>query len=562
MQFLHDVLQQYELANPDETKGLAQFRNLLTNTQTKDRLISRTNFVGHLTASAILIWRSKSQVLLTRHSGLSDFYQPGGHLNNADESPLEAARRHLKYALGDSLFEHFSTEFDPHVPIDIDTHSIPEVNGEDQHYHHDFRYLFFLNESALPNLNRAETHWENVSELMRRQTFRNLVPKILRAQAEHQPKVFFDEVSRPLRQLPKASCVTVAHLIPDIFPYLKTLRGAFNLHAVIPKPRSIDAKVEEEVRRSCNVCPFSREQIVSGLLVSDVLSKIANRFVLIDIGGYFAPVAHSIAERFGSQFVGIVEDTENGHAKYEKISEENPLPIPVISVARSPLKDNEDFLVGQSILFSADFVLRQVGQLIQYLKCGVIGYGKIGSSIAHHLLLRGIKPWVCDNNPIRRARAVNQLCLAPSIDYMIRNADVLFSATGNHALDIHLFRKLKSGCFLFSVTSSEDELDLVFLDGEYECEEIAPHITKYSSFTNYFYLVNKGNAVNFIHNAVLGNAIHLVRGEMIHAAWYLLSGKAQPGLAELPSDKVKPDEDERRKVVEKWLRVFVDQTAL
>jgi adenosylhomocysteinase len=115
---------------------------------------------------------------------------------------------------------------------------------------------------------------------------------------------------------------------------------------------------------------------------------------------------------------------------------------------------------------------------------------------------------------------------------------------------------------LFSVTSSEDELDLVFLDGEYECEEIAPHITKYSSFTNYFYLVNKGNAVNFIHNAVLGNAIHLVRGEMIHAAWYLLSGKAQPGLAELPSDKVKPDEDERRKVVEKWLRVFVDQTAL
>jgi adenosylhomocysteinase len=199
--------------------------------------------------------------------------------------------------------------------------------------------------------------------------------------------------------------------------------------------------------------------------------------------------------------------------------------------------------------------MREVGKLIQYLNCSVFGYGKIGSSIAYHLMLRGVKPNVFDTDPIRRLKAFNQLCAVPDRKTILQNSDVIFCATGNHTLNINDFRELKPGCFVFSVTSSDDEMNLTFLDGEYGAEEVAEHITKYSSFNNFFYLVNKGKAVNFIHNAVLGDFIHLVRGEMVYALKPLLSANPQPGMHELTTDQ-------RRDVAAVWSRAFIDDKAL
>ena len=51
----------------------------------------------------------------------------------------------------------------------------------------------------------------------------------------------------------------------------------------------------------------------------------------------------------------MVEDTENGLRRY--LGAWKP-PCPVFSVARSPLKDPEDYLVGQSVVFSAEALLR------------------------------------------------------------------------------------------------------------------------------------------------------------------------------------------------------------
>jgi adenosylhomocysteinase len=166
-------------------------------------------------------------------------------------------------------------------------------------------------------------------------------------------------------------------------------------------------------------------------------------------------------------------------------------------------------------------------------------------------MLRGVKPSVFDINPIRRLEAYNYLCSAPNRARVIQNSDVLFCATGNQALNILDFRQLKSGCFVFSVTSSDDEINLSYLNSEYNREEVAPNITKYSNFNNHFYLVNKGNAVNFIHKAVLGDFIHLVRGEMIYALGLLLSKRPQAGLHELTLE-------ERRIVAETWMNTFID----
>ena len=65
---------------------------------------------------------------------------------------------------------------------------------------------------------------------------------------------------------------------------------------------------------------------------------------------------------------------------------------------------------------------------------------------------------------------------------------------------------------------------------------------------NYFFLVNDGNAVNFIYNAVMADFIHLVRAEMILAI-NGLPGYAPGKISTVPTDI-------RENIAESWLKVF------
>lgn len=87
--------------------------------------------------------------------------------------------------------------------------------------------------------------------------------------------------------------------------------------------------------------------------------------------------------------------------------------------------------------------MREDGKLIQYLKCGILGYGKIGRSIASHLLQRGVKPAVYDTNPLKRVSAFNELNRIPDRDSIIKESDILFSATGNKSLKIEDFQGIE-----------------------------------------------------------------------------------------------------------------------
>jgi len=71
-------------------------------------------------------------------------------------------------------------------------------------------------------------------------------------------------------------------------------------------------------------------------------------------------------------------------------------------VARSPLKDPEDFLVGQSVVFSTEALMRGRGDILHGRPALVIGFGKLGSSIARLLHAKGVQVTVYDIDPIRR----------------------------------------------------------------------------------------------------------------------------------------------------------------
>ena len=551
--------QDYISIYKDETDRLKQFKTFIDKTES-DQLFDRKNFVGHITGSAIIFDYKNSKVLLIKHIILQRWLQPGGHIEKTDASILDGVYREIfeetNIAKDDLML--ISPIFGKKFPIDIDSHPIPEnpAKHEKQHFHHDLRYFFIYKGETITE-ERANLQWSDGSSLSSQVTFLKLVKKIWDLlDIDLNTRLFYENIISKARTTGENYiAVVVSHIIPDAVHYLRAIDTIVPIQTIVPKPNSIDEKTYTIVRKDFKISHVCREDMAQDTEneVIRILENTNEKILLFDIGGYFAHIHETWPVTILERIALIIEDTENGYQKYEHVigdseRKKQNYPFKVVSVARSPLKENEDFLVGQSVFFSADALMREDGKLIQYLKCGILGYGKIGRSIASHLLQRGVKPAVYDTNPLKRVSAFNELNRIPDRDSIIKESDILFSATGNKSLKIEDFRELKNGCYIFSVTSSDDELELEFT-GEYEKQEVRKHIFKYSNENmNYFFLVNDGNAVNFIYNAVMGDFIHLVRAEMILAI-NGLPGYAPGKISTVPTDI-------RENIAESWLKVF------
>ena len=161
--------------------------------------------------------------------------------------------------------------------------------------------------------------------------------------------------------------------------------------------------------------------------------------MLLDIGGYFSACAEDL--RHAIHLLGIVEDTEKGHQKYER----RPPSVPVLSVERSRFKRAEDYHVGRSVVYSSEALLRgseapRIGKTAL-----VIGYGKIGQSIASDLARRGVRVLVADADPTQRVWAATKGYAVPPKSEALPQADLIYAATGNRSLAEGEFRLLKRG---------------------------------------------------------------------------------------------------------------------
>lgn len=89
------------------------------------------------------------------------------------------------------------------------------------------------------------------------------------------------------------------------------------------------------------------------------------------------------------------------------------------------------------------------------------------------------------------------------------------------------FDALEPGTVVATVTSKDDEFDMEALLKRFDRTEYAPSITMYSEgdTRNNFWLINDGNAANFIHGAVIGPAIQLIEGEKLACISSLANGE-------------------------------------
>ncbi|GAA3647724.1 adenosylhomocysteinase [Streptomyces chitinivorans] len=347
----------------------------------------------------------------------------------------------------------------------------------------------------------------------------------------------------------EVSSFLITHLLPERPSFVRAVASMTQLRAVLPKPKSIAAAALRETEQTAPCDTLSRELFADAGSALEYFESRAARedIVLLDVGGYFAPSLNEVCERFSGRVVGVVEDTENGHRRYENLDK---LPCPVVSVARSPLKEPEDFLVGQSVVFSTEALMRGRGDILHGRPALVIGFGKLGSSIARLLHAKGVQVTVYDIDPVRRTQALSQgFTVARDRHDALADSGLVLCATGALSLRAEDFSRLRNGAYVATVTSSEDELELAGLQESYHRSQAGEGITRYQTTGHYFYLLNGGNAVNFLHGASVGPFIFLVQAEILAGIRTLTRTDLEAGMHEV-------DTSDRAAIAATWLSYF------
>ncbi len=357
---------------------------------------------------------------------------------------------------------------------------------------------------------------------------------------------FFEDIQS--LNSPDLKFVVIAHLLDEEQVFIRYLQQMEKLILLLPKPRSANPEAVEHFSQEVRTEIADRCRLTDPEYLADLINSVCQekRVVLLDIGGYFAPALNQLPDYLDNELVGVVEMTENGHQRYQSLSE---LRVPVISTARSPLKAPEDYLTGQSIVYSAEALMRECHLIMNGGNAAVFGYGKIGRAIAESLHMKNINTKVVEIDPVRAIEAKAMGFDLIDKDEALRQSDMIFCATGNQSLCHRDFNRIKNGAFIFSVTSSDDELDLSKTASMFEISPVTQYISRYEQLGQYFYLANEGNAINFIHNAELGPYVFLVEAEMLAGAFYLEGQQETEEILELPAEQ-------QRSLANIWLSHF------
>jgi adenosylhomocysteinase len=185
------------------------------------------------------------------------------------------------------------------------------------------------------------------------------------------------------------SVVLVTHILPDRDFFLNAIEKITKSFYIIPKPKSINKTAFNRIQSKYNFLYITKEQLLSKKFSKKTIKEINGNVVILDMGGYFAKSINYLS--INCNVLGVVEDSENGHQKYLK---ETPINLPILSVARSSLKEPEDYLVGQSVVFSTESVLRDQNIVLNNKNIGILGYGKIGRSIARTLANKNLQTFI------------------------------------------------------------------------------------------------------------------------------------------------------------------------
>ncbi len=362
---------------------------------------------------------------------------------------------------------------------------------------------------------------------------------------------YFTTITKSIPQI-NAQFIVLTHLLEDRPEFLEAIENISPIMLIIGIPYSINHTTHETLNKSFNVVTPSLDQLYDQNFLTQLVAKNIDSslpVIILEIGGYFAPALTSLRKILSDKLIGVIEDTEAGHRQYDKYSE--TLPCPVISIARSSLKQTEDFLIGASCIYSTEKLLRTNGFPIEGKRSLTIGFGKVGRGVSHSLLRHHCPAVVYDKEPTRRIQAISEGFEAPDKESALKNAEIIYGATANYSIKGDEFKLLKSGVLLISCSSKDIEFDLAYLEKNYKKTKVTTTLDCYENSTQCIFLAASGKPINFIDGAVIGPILALAQSEIILAIKLLISLRDQKGLFETTSKM-------RDFLASSWLQQFCD----
>lgn len=314
----------------------------------------------------------------------------------------------------------------------------------------------------------------------------------------------------------------VFHGLSDLVDLCFGLDQVGKLVAVATIPYSRNPETQKFLKRWYSLEEPSLEELTSLHWWERFIKKHVepdHPFVIVEVGGYVSPFLNNISAKHGKNFVGVVEDTEAGHKRYQQLEISKSLPVPILSVARSKIKKSEDRVIGPASVHALEKICREMDRPLQVSNAYVIGYGKIGAGMAEALRDKKCTVSVIENNPIRRIQALANdfhvpKLFEPSSDEII-STDIIVGATGSCSITNRVLNRLGDLTVVCSISSKQVEIDMEYISTLHavQISENAKLVTMSSG--RRIILLREGKPINFLVNSVNGPLINLVQGGII-----------------------------------------------
>jgi len=332
-------------------------------------------------------------------------------------------------------------------------------------------------------------------------------------------------------------CVLITHVLSTSEAYIRLVNEVFPVALVIAIPYSADLKTIRSLEEGgiAVYLPKTIQEafLCAGSRVEQLLVAEQTPLLVQEVGGYLA--GYTAALSCFPHFLGIIEDTNNGHWRYQMAGSHT---APIVSMAQSPIKDIEDTVIGDSVIYSTERIFREeFNGILQGAKSGVIGYGKIGTSTAIALRGREASVTVYDIDPAKCIRAKVEGHRIAALRALLSESELIVGCTGKTSVREGDIFSIADHAVLVSASAKNEEFDLSAFAKECRREEISSVVWRYiQKDGRCFYLLNQGTPVNFRDRSVLGRILDMIYSELFLCMQFVADRRALPGLHHSPRE--------------------------
>lgn len=293
--------------------------------------------------------------------------------------------------------------------------------------------------------------------------------------------------------------------------------GMFENIYLIPKKGSLNANLLMHISDPTRVMK-ARDRKAFGKTVNEVRSLIGESdlpVIIFDIGGYFAPYIDEISVSLGERLLLVLEDTANGHKKYQDTLYFNKGGS-FKSVAYDSYKMAENVMVANIMLAHLPSF---VTDWSKYKPALVVGYGRIGRSLCFGLRERGVtNVVVIDSDKARLFMAATEgfeVLTHAELGAYVGHFEYCFSMSGQHGATKKVVGAINDNGYIAVVTSYDDEFDQELM--EYFERGDGLSIVLDGKRIN---VVNKGRPINLSSYAAFDArnlSLHFIFGKILSA---------------------------------------------